>query len=205
MLLAVSMPNFANGFIHSITMLGASESLITEWRPAFSWVELGIQTRSPALFLVGLLPWATLVGSLLYFARIRACLVRGEEPPLSIQQWFLCVGIGLITVRYGRFAWLVILPMTLALEQWPTRSIRTTGPGWGIPLLSTVLLGTFLHYQIGVVGGGFGNATSRIHSDLDTKRFPVASACFLRSQGLEGRAFPFQIGEGISCGKRTLE
>ena len=57
------------------------------------------------------------------------------------------------------------------------------------PLLSTVLLGTFLHYQIGVVGGGFGNATSRIHSDLDTKRFPVASACFLRSQGLEGRAF----------------
>ena len=187
--LALLMPNFASGFLHSLTMLGASEGLITEWRPAASWIVLGIQHSSPALLLVGILPWVTLVGSLMCLPRVLREARKYEQPVLTFQQWLLCFGIGLITVRYGRFAWLVILPATLATlagirlpweKQFSTRIV---------PLLAVLCVGCFLHYQVGTVGGGPNGFFTRIQSDIDSRRFPVASACFLQQTPVPNRAF----------------
>ena len=58
-----------------------------------------------------------------------------------------------------------------------------------LPLLAVLFVGCFAHYQVGTVGGGPHGFFTRIQSDIDSRRFPVASACFLQQTPALNRAF----------------
>jgi len=190
-LTAALMPNFVMGTLHVPHLLEDSQSLITEWNSSWSWVLLGLNhwqengNLIPSMFIVGIVPWLSLGLSILTgFVQFQK---PAEERKLMLGGLFLALGVSLIGIRYGRFAWLCIIPIAHCLHCWASPLQRWSK--WA-PILAILLVGTIFQYQIQVIRNGVAPAIeSTLSGHLDERRFPVQGAHFLATSGVKGSAW----------------
>lgn len=191
LLVACSMPNFFRGAIHSLTMLGASESLIEEWKPAWSWMTLAISFWSregriiPTMTILALAPWLLLGASLALPAWDEE--LREKKTPYW-GMWLLSIGTCLIAIRYGRFAWLCIIPLAFFFSHTRLRHFEARHPRSALTL-ALMIVGLVFHYQVSVQRGGLMTTVDQLTEDLDERRFPVDGAHFLSTANIEGKAW----------------
>lgn len=181
----VVMPNFVRGALDSLSLLQSGGVAIEEWSAPIAYV-LGDQPQPPGRILSGLLPYATLVWLLVLALRGQL----GARPMSRVGLALAFVGLSLLFVRFVYFvvpAWAALAPAAGA-QPTPEKA-RSRAAVWWPPAVAAALFGLIWHTNVTSLHGGATRLLRDTRSDLDLRRFPVASADLLESLDFQGTVF----------------
>ena len=171
-------PNFIRGNVTAFTMFEATKLIIPEWKPTYSYLEMG---SAPHFMLCGLAPYVLIVP-----VAVQGLLFRRRPGVLAE----MLIALALLAVAHtsARFAYLAILPFVVLLR-WNLAWLTRHAPSMGAlaVLAGLAFLGITVHYYFYVQREGVRDAVDKLDYTLEPTRFPEQAADFLADAGLGGR------------------